>query len=110
MLAFWILTAVLVGMVASAALVYFAFRLAATYQRTGNVVLPQAQGERDSAPADPNAAAHRRALEESIKKGADDLMAMAEASGQRITRQEAEAEAREILKQLHATVPLGGVN
>ena len=98
------------GLVAGAGVFKYAFILATRYQRTGHVEAPPVVAERDAMPSDPGEAAHRRALEETVKKGADDLMLMAEAAGDRITRQQAEDEARAIIRGLHGTNALGSTS
>jgi len=98
------------GLVCGAGVFKYAFILATRYQRVGHIEPPAPAPETSSMPSDPEAAAHRRVLEESVKRGADDLMLMAEAAGETITRQDAEEEARAIIRGLHGSTPMGGVN
>jgi len=105
-----VLIAYAAGLVSGIAAFKYAFIIAARYQRVGHPEAPAPVPERDPSPSSPEAAAHRRVLEDSVKRGAADLMAMAEASGETMTQQDAEAEARRIIQSLHGSTPLGGVN
>lgn len=98
------------GLASGLAIFPYAFRIATRYQRVGHIEAPATAEERSPMPSNPEEAAHRRVHEESVQKGADHLMALAEEQGDRITRQEAEAQAREIIRSLHGATSLGGVS
>lgn len=84
-----------------------AFRLAATYQRTGK---PDAPAPVDAARvptvSSPEASANRMILDDAVQNGADQIVQAAEASGVHLTRNEAELQARQMLSD---NAPLGGV-
>lgn len=105
-----VLLAFAAGVVTGFAAFQYAFKLAARYQRAGHIETPAKPEERSSMPADPEGAAHRRVMDDAVKRGADDLMLMAEAAGERITREEAENDAREIIRATHGATSLGGTN
>lgn len=100
----------ILGAVTVAVTGIYAFQLAARYQRTGHAEPPPAAEDKNGMPSDPEAAAHRRVLEDTVKRGADEIMLLAEAQGDRITREEAEDQAREMIRLAHGGSQLGGTS
>lgn len=87
----------------------YAFRLAVRYQRTGHADAPVQAEDKNGMPASAEGAAHRRVMEDAVQKGADEIMLMAEAQGDRITRQDAETQARAFLQSMPGMGNQGGV-
>lgn len=104
----WPVITFALGLLCGAGVFEYAFRLSTRYQRTGHIEVPAPVVDAAPMPANPEAAAHRRVLEDAVTRGADDILAIAEAAGDRITRDEAERQAREIMQSLHGASPMGG--
>ena len=82
------------------------FDLAARYMRTGKLDAPVPVEDRaGKTNPSPEASAMRAITEDSVKRGAEQILEVAKGMGQTITRKEAEAQAREMLESLN---PLGG--
>lgn len=97
-----VVTAMIVGL--------HAFKLAATYQRTGYAEVKPSGSTGTAIPGIPvnmEVSAQRRIIEESKARGADALQAMALAQGQRLDRTEAEMQAERMMR---GESPLGGVS
>ncbi len=87
-----------------------AFKLAARYQRTGHASIEspvESATPFHGVPVNTEVSAHRRILQEAKENGADELQAMATAQGQRLSREDALAQAEQMLR---GESPMGGVN
>lgn len=102
-----VLIAFALGALTVGATFILAFRLAARYQRTGLTEAPPKIEEPSPEPANPEAAVLRRVTEDAIKRGAAALMLEAERDGIPMTHEQAEHDAREMLR---SQGPLGGVS
>lgn len=109
MVAVGMVLAYALGVLTGVAVFQYTLRLAARYQKVGHIE-PPVVAEKNPVPASVEGAASRRVLQDAVNAGADEIMRMAEAQGERITRDEAERDARQLLEQVHGAGALGGVN
>ncbi len=95
------------GMVGMALSYEHSFRLATNIQRTGRVDPKPPPDRQPVVSASPEASANLRVTEDAIRIGADAIQEAAQAEGMRISRKEAEHQARAMLGNAD---PLGGAH